>query len=290
MVVGGGYIAIEFAGIFFGVGLNDTQNFEHSGRRWRLFNSSANGFGFDAAIALFIGFVLVLERTPKPHWKHAGFILLLVGLYALYESGTRATMIFALAMIFGYLLMTKGILAFAKITALLIASSVAVGTIASFVTGISAWHHLRLHGDIERISSGRWEAYLGLINEVKMSPLSGYGFGAIGEGFFIYPNNLFYPALAAEIGVIGAIGGAIILFYPAVQLFLKTIVTKLSQRSPDTLTSVYCSFMIGFPLYQFFEFNVLRVSVYHLAFAFAWSWIVFNSSKALQPSANGSLS
>ena len=97
----GAIILNIFGPIDVGIILENNAHLSYQPPRWHFMNMSANGFGFDAAItscSLFIFF----RQTKTLHFKILLFVILLLSIYALLWSGTRAAMLFFLSAVSVY--------------------------------------------------------------------------------------------------------------------------------------------------------------------------------------------
>jgi hypothetical protein len=258
-----------------GVLISNVKHMEYSPPRWRFMNMSANGFGFDAAlVSLFFALSIFYSKTTI--WKLIFGAPLVLSLYALLMSGTRAAIVFYLAAFLAFAILRYGVrtLLFLFFGILfgsaLILISDSLETVTSF---------LRLDGDLRRISSGRWIGIVGMWELFVASPFQGLGFGSADNQFPVGPRNIFYFGLLAEIGLAGFLGALIILAYPAKYVVSYLFKPVFPQDAPF-LFMFSASVLAGFVPYLMFEFDVLRVSVNHQLFFFCWGVIMFYSIKA----------
>jgi hypothetical protein len=255
--------------------ISNMKHMEYSPPRWRFMNMSANGFGFDAAlVSLF--FTLSIFYSKTTIWKLIFGALLVLSLYALLMSGTRAAFIFYLAAFLAFAILRYGVRALlflffgiVFVSALILISD-SLETVTSF---------LRLEGDLETVSSLRWIGIVFMWELFVASPFQGLGFGSVDNQFPVSPNNIFYFGLLAEIGLVGFLGAFIFLAYPAKYVVLYLFKPILSRDAPF-LFMFSASVLAGFVPYLMFEFDVLRVSVNHLLFFFCWGVIMFYSKEA----------
>jgi hypothetical protein len=258
-----------------GVLISNIKHMNHSPPRWRFMNMSANGFGFDAAlVSLF--FTLSIFYSKTTIWKLIFGVLLVLSLYALLMSGTRAAFIFYLSAILAFAILKYGVRALLflffgilSVFALILISD-NLETLTSF---------LRLEGGLDKVTSKRWIGIVGMWELFVASPFQGLGFGSADNQFPVRPSNIFYFGLLAEIGLFGFLGALIILAYPAKYVVLCLFKPILSHDAPF-LFMFSASVFAGFVPYLMCEFDVLRVSVNNQLFFFCWAVVMFYSIKA----------
>lgn len=267
-----GSILLElFGAINIGVTLSNAKHMQFSPPRWRFMNMSANGFGFDAALAS-IFFTLGIFYARNAILKITVGALLIGSLYALFMSGTRAAFIFYLAATLSFAVFRYGarVMLFLLFGAILVALAALWSDYFELVKGF-----LRLNGDLQQISSARWGGIIGMFELFTASPLRGMGFGAADNKFPIYPSNIFYFGLLAEIGIFGLLGALLIMAYPIKLGFASSQKLTLLKEMP-LLVAFSGAVMIGFVPYLLFEFDVLRVSVNNQVYFFCWGVLVFH--------------
>lgn len=267
-----GAIFLNFYGpIDVGIMLENTKH-DTNPPRWHFMNMSANGFGFDAAIASFCLYLLG-RRAKTTLLKLLFLALALVSLYALMCSGTRAAMLFMLSAVIVYETMLGGKLFLYGLLAL---SSLALITVVLFFDIGVFTEFLRLEGDLTQMTSKRWKGVVELWALFLQSPIVGYGFGLADNGIDASPSNIFYMAILVEVGLIGTLGILILFSFPVIKLALAKIFNKCvdftDQQQTVTIWSfcIICSFLIYLP----FEFNVLRVSVNNQMFFFCLFYVL----------------
>lgn len=131
---------------------------------------------------------------------------------------------------------------------------------------------LRIKGDLAQISSQRWGGALELLAHFSKSPIVGEGFGAVDDGFHIWPVNIFYISILVEIGLIGSIGLFIFLYYPAIKITFMRIFSDQVDLDEKINTTVGWSLSVvsAFLVYFWFEFDVFRVSANNQLFFFSF--------------------
>ena len=90
------------------------------------------------------------------------------------------------------------------------------------------------------------------------SPFAGAGFGRA-DASMVRPSNMFYPGMAAEIGLIGAAGVFGAMLYPMVAEFGAPSENRCTFR-PTTHSADGFAVLVGVFIWLFFEFDVVRVS------------------------------
>lgn len=267
-----GSVFLEFFGpIDVGVEL---VNLTHAGSRWRFLNMSANGFGFDAA---FVSLFLAIGVSFAKHVtiRLILIVLLFFSLYALVLSGTRAAYIFFLVALTIFAVIKYGRRAMLVVVGAILFTILFV-FISDSVETVKAF--LRLEGTLERISSNRWVGIVGMWDLFNASPLMGLGFGAADDQFPIYPSNIFYMGLLAEVGIFGFLGVLFILAYP-IKYFVVLPFKLIIPRDAPLLVMCSAAVLAGFVPYLMFEFDVLRVSVNNQLFFFCWGVLMFHFMK-----------
>ena len=243
--------------------------------RWRTLHSSANGFGFDAAVVTVISHCMLLsyDHSFRPRTVRAVFALfLLVGLVALLLSGTRAALLMAL--------LVHAALFFSHYSARL-----QLGVVLALGMSLGLWSlstdagqvaaYLRVFGDMDDITSGRWNAMVNAIDYVLNSPIRGLGFGAADGSFPISPSNLFYFMLPVEIGLIGAVAAGIVMSFP----FWKAGWAVVAQGRQVDIAGLgalekTCLFLVpGIFVWLVAEFDVIRISANNQMFMFGWVFV-----------------
>ena len=267
------FILEYFGPIHIGIELINVKHENFTPNRWHFLSRTANGFGMNAAItfsALYMAGFLVSEWR----WKLIYAGLGIIAAVSLFYSGTRAAFVFAFLSIFAFHHFYFGarfILIF-----IIVLSCAIFSTIAIF--GLSeTLGYLRIGGDLNSISSLRWQGITGLWEIFQSSPLAGKGFGAADNGLPVYPTNIFYVALLVEVGIFGFVGALGVLFLPA-WLCVRQIIEKkqlafLRDKSFLLVFSTCC--LAGFVPYLFLEFNILRVSAVNQLFFFFWGYLYF---------------
>ena len=265
---------LEFFGpINLGFELTNIKHQQYNPKRWHFLSQSANGFGFNASLTLLAAYIASFI-TPDFRNKLLCMILGCVFAVSLFYSGTRAAFIFAFSAIIAFHLFYHS----ARLILIIIFGFVAIFTLCGGIFGMSeVKEFLRIKGDLNAISSLRWQGIVGLWEMFLSSPLVGKGFGAADNGLPVYPTNIFYVALPVEIGIFGFVGVLGVLFLPA-WLCVRQIIQKkqlafLRNKSFLVVFSTCC--LAGFVPYLFFEFNILRVSEVNQLFFFFWGYLYF---------------
>ena len=258
-----------------GVLISNIKHMEYSPPRWHFMNMSANGFGFDAALVS-VFFTLSIFHTKNTIWKLIFGALLVLSLYALLMSGTRAAIVFYLAAFLAFAILRYGLrtLLFLLFGIVFVSALILIGDSLDTVTSF-----LRLEGDLEKVSSLRWIGIVGMWELFVASPFQGLGFGSADNQFPVNPSNIFYFGLLAEIGLFGFLGALIILGFPA-KYVVSYLFKPIFPHDAPFLFMFSVSVLAGFVPYLMFEFDVLRVSVNHQLFFFCWGVIVFYSINA----------
>jgi hypothetical protein len=258
-----------------GVLVSNIKHMNYSPPRWHFMNMSANGFGFDAALVS-VFFTLGIFHTKNTILKLILGALLALSLCALLMSGTRAAFVFYLSVFLAFSILRYGVraLLFLFFGVVLVSALILISNSLETVTSF-----LRFDGDLGRSSSGRWIGIVGMWELFVASPFQGFGFGSADNRFPVYPSNIFYFGLLAEIGLFGFLGALIILAYPAKYVVLYLFKPIFPHDAPF-LFMFSVSVLAGFVPYLMFEFDVLRVSVNHQLFFFCWGVIMFYSIKA----------
>jgi uncharacterized membrane protein len=262
--------ALELTGpIDLGLVFENIKHNEYSPPRWHFLYSSSNGFGFNAAlvlVAVYIAFII----SDKNLERFLFITLGAVALFALISSGTRAAFIFALTSLSFFTLSYFGMRALYWLAFAIIFIFIAISFLIGFEQ-LSAF--LRLDGsNLNNISSGRINGIRGMWALFIESPFQGMGFGAADKSFPVYPTNIFYFALPAEIGVFGSIGVLGIIGLPLYYLFKRAISEKKVSilQSKSYICMFSSSVLVGFIPYLLFEFNIFRVSGVNQLFFFCW--------------------
>ena len=177
-------------------------------------------------------FGAILSRSPAG--KIAFLLVMLAGLLCVYFSGTRAAMLFVLG--------ASALMIITNIPARLIKLAVpfVVGflIVAALLVGIdSILSYLRISEDIQLTTSNRLQGLIGLVDLVVGSPFAGVGFGAADGSMMVRPSNMFYPGMAAEIGLIGAAGVFGAMLYPMVVESLARPQQRTDAPSGPTIFS-----------------------------------------------------
>ena len=267
-----GSVLIKFFGpIDIGCLLANAKHMECVPPRWRFLNMSANGFGFDAAlVSIFLTIGICYAKNIT--FRLVVIMLLCASIYALIMSGTRAAFVFYIAAFITFLILRYDQKSLLFLVAFMVCGAVFIYLIDGVET-LKAF--LRLEGNLNQISSGRWVGIVGMWELIVASPIGGLGFGAADHNFPVVPSNIFYFGVLAEIGLFGFLGALLILAYPA-----KYVVPYLFKPNGFNDASFLFTFSIsvltGFVPYLMFEFDVLRVSANNQLFFFCWGVIVFN--------------
>lgn len=248
----------------------------HEGtNRWRTLHSSANGFGFDAAIVTFVSHCILLsyDHPFRPRLVRAVFaIFLLVGFVALILSGTRAALLVALVVNAGLFFSHHS--ARLRLGAVLAAVlSFLLWNLSSDASQVTAY--LRVMGDMDAITSGRWNAMVSAIDHVLAFPIQGLGFGSADRSFPISPSNLFYFMLPVEIGLMGGVAAGIVMSFPLWKILWMAVVRdrQFCIRNLGALEK-FCLFLLpGIFTWLVAEFDVIRVSANNQLFVFGWVFV-----------------
>lgn len=241
----------------------------HNPPRWHFLDANANGFGFDAALSTLVFGAVALNKWPSK-FSIIPLILAAICAFALYKSGTRAAFIFLFVSSVSMCLMNAGL----KKTFAMVLLSFTVLLLFIYLLGIESIDHIiRFRGGIEAFSSGRIDGIQEMWALFLSSPLIGQGFGFSDSGRSNAPTNIFFLGLLSEIGIVGFVGAIWFASYP-ICLFLGSIrknAINFSEEHTAFLVGLSVSVLIGFFVYLFFEFGVLRVSVYNQLFFLCWS-------------------
>ena len=248
-------------------------NIKHSddfNYRWKFLHSSANGFAFDAALALLVSFSMFLSYRTSVlglMWLCLTFI----ATYVLYKTETRAAMIFTFfgvifSIYFNYHHYRKKIIFGFVITFLTV-----------FLVGFKVFElsdFFRIHGTWNQISTGRLDATINAFRIFIENPIIGVGFGEADRNFPVHPSNIFYASLALELGIFGFVGGLCFIGFPVFSYLKKHSAHRFEQSLYlhfPTIQIISLLICLSWFLYLFFEFNILRVSAYNCIFFFCWS-------------------
>lgn len=226
--------------------------------RWSHFNSYANGLGYDAWIAAIVCLALLASRSRQFRVVAFWFLLPLC-IFVLLKSGTRAAFLALACSSYAYAIMQYGWKRGLAVGALIFC---VMAVMAAFLTYHGLIDLVRFSGDINYMSSGRWDAYLTLLDIFLVSPIVGHGFGSMSYADLRIAPNLFYPSILAELGLLGVAGLMMIMFVP-----LRNIVTKATvlcrrqdQQENDSLMVLAFCLCPGVAVWLLFEFDLLRVS------------------------------
>lgn len=271
-------VFLEFTGAWdFGVLIENKKHFDLEQNRWKFLSNSANGFGLNAAVALST-FCITAMHAQSRSVKYLMIICILISGFALVSSGTRAGYLFTMSSLLVYFLffVKPNILRWSVTVVASIIFLLAV--IVIFKDGLI--EAFRLEGNIDQISSARWDSMIKMSDLIITSPLIGLGFGAMDNSFHIVPNNLFYHGIFLEVGLFGFIGVIGILIYPLFTVFNSAVISH-SQSNKVKKNLIYalslCLFLSFFP-YLIFEFKVMRVSSFNHLFFLFWGVLAFSPS------------
>lgn len=269
----------------FGLGLSLNLMTEGSSTwpRWHFLNMSPNGYGFDVAVCGAFSYAIARERTLSGFFqRHRWFwwFTTLLAVSGLIFSGTRA----------GYLLficfvLANEILFFDKrVRLFLIVASCFLLFCGIFWLDIfEIRRFLRIQETLALTSSGRLDAVLLMIEKVAAEPFHGVGFGgADNSRFGFVPTNSLYPALALELGIIGFMGAVMFMILPIAKIlksFIRNPNGRWSAEGFPLFERVSICFLIGIIGYEFFEFDVFRVSVTNQLFMLCWSVLYFKAAQ-----------
>ena len=249
--------------------------------RWQFLHSSSNGFGLDAALAL-VGLSLLFFHSKGRLLKGLALLSVSGAVICLYYSGTRAAMLFFL------MAATAQIFFIPKIDRKHIVTLSIVGLLIMLVAVLlkgQLIEYFRLSGDMAQITSHRSTAYAKYAELIVNDPFWGQGFGAADKTISFHPQNLFYPGIFAELGLIGFLGCMIILGTPA-GLILRNRKKLFEALSGNDIllfrfaVSVY----FGYAGWLFAEFDILRVSASNQIFFFCWSLVLFVGASLVRTS------
>ena len=266
-----GSVFLEFFGpIDVGFLLANTKHMHYSPPRWHFLNTSANGFGFDAAlVSVFL--TIGIFYAKRIIIRLVAILLLCTSVYALIMSGTRSAFVFYIAASLTFLILRYG----PKVMLFLIAGVVCGTVFVYLIDGVEILKgFLRLEGNLNQISSKRWVGIVGMWELFVASPFAGLGFGSADKNFPVKPSNIFYLAMLAEIGLFGFLGALMVLAYPAKHVILCLFKPDVLNDAPF-LIMLSTPVLAGFVPYLMFEFDVLRVSVNNQLFFFCWGVLVF---------------
>jgi hypothetical protein len=258
----------------WGIIFENSLHKNYSPERWYFLNSSANGFGLDAALTSITAFCFIF--WSKSNLKIALSILLFVaGSWVLFNSGTRAALILYIVAITAF-----SIFAMNNKLSLLI-------TIGLFILVISVIklfdipmieNYFRIWGDLDNISGGRVSSMVKMWNMFLESPIIGKGFGFADRGVSFQPSNIFYSALLMEIGILGTFGVLLALLHPLAKKSFGWLLqnTLGALKSVPPIKSWSLCILFGFIPYLIFEFNVLRVSATNQLLMVCWIIVFFD--------------
>ena len=246
-----------FGPLDLGVIFENSTHKGYSPERWHFLNSSANGFGLDAAITCITTYYFLRKQT-LPIYILIMLLLFAASIWVLLQSGTRAAYVFFIATVamYEFLVSNKRLLKI-KIVSALICTVTFV-----FIYGLdNLLIKLRLNGNLQTISSTRYGGMVDLWELFLHSPFRGAGFGAADFGLDISPTNLFYLGMMVEVGIFGTIGAVMLVVYPIVLLFFQRNLRGMLIDSKNNHFPVWAICIVaGFIPYLLFEFNIFRVS------------------------------
>ena len=263
-----------FGPVNIGIVIENSLHVSYTPPRWFFLNSSANGFGLDAALASITAFCFIF--WSKSNLKIAlSIFLFVVGSWVLFNSGTRAAFVLYCVAISTFSIR----ITVSKLPMFLIAALLILVPASTWLFDITMLkNYFRIWGDINKISAGRASSIVEMWNMFLGSPIVGNGFGFADRGIDFHPSNIFYTALLTEIGAWGTLGCLLAILYPVV----KQGIVWLSQSSlvpinfePPVHSWAPC-ILFGFTPYLFFEFNVLRVSATNQLWMMCWCITFFN--------------
>lgn len=249
---------LHFVGpLDLGVILENSTHKNYFPERWYFLNSSANGFGLDAAIVCIT--IYYFLRKQKPVLTTLIFLLLFIAsVWVLVQSGTRSAYVFTVVAIgtYEYLISNTRNIKIKLVTVLILITSII------FIYSIEdTLIRLRLVGDLSEITSGRYDGVVDMWKLIIQSPFLGQGFGAADFGLDIYPTNLFYLGMMVEVGIFGAIGAVMLVVYPIFLLFSQRNLRGMLIGSKNIHFPVWAICIVaGFIPYMLFEFSIFRVS------------------------------
>lgn len=253
-----------FGPLDWGIIFENSLHKNYSPERWYFLNSSANGFGLDAAICCITAYCFLRKKTSFLNILIM-LLIFMTSVWVLLQSGTRAAYVFLIAAVVTYEFLAKN-----KNFIIVMIFSVFI-SIAGFIFVYghkSLLSALRLGGDLRSMTSTRYEGMVGLWELFIQSPFRGSGFGAADFGLGVQPTNLFYFGMLAEVGVFGTLGALLFLFYPLYLIFLQRIKGLSLCNANNSQFSIWATCILaGFIPYLLFEFNVLRVSASNQLFS-----------------------
>ena len=273
----GAFILETIGPINVGITLYNIKQSQFNPARWHFLYSSANGFGFSAAL-VFSAFYVAGFMFKNTVERVVYFALAGIGLYALIYSGTRASFIFALICIFVFHLFhykVRFFLYFILLLSLVVFALISIGGVSNILD------FLRINGNLNQISSTRWVGIENLWDLFTASPFSGLGFGAADNGLSVNPTNIFYVALLVEIGIFGFVGAVGFIFLPILFLGKKIFIDRRFNvlQGQNYLAVLSTCIIFAFIPYLMFEFNVLRVSAVNQLFFFCWGFSLLSLQK-----------
>ncbi len=237
--------------------------------RWRFLHSSANGFGFDAFVCC-ISSTCGIFLSTKIKSKLLFFASLTVALYALIMSETRSAMLAYLVFVTIYCGLAYRL---KNVFALSCFVGLPGAILLLFLGGDEIRSFLRVYGDLNQISSGRYDAYKQMLQIIVTFPFEHVGFGNISEGVDFAPTNLFFPGIIIELGVLG--GAAVILFccFPIIRCIkiFHALKKKTSHQPLDLMIVAFASALL---CWQLFEFDLFRVSATNQIFFICWGYVL----------------
>lgn len=245
----------------------------HSGyviERWHTAYRYANEFGINAAILAVVSCFAFADINSRVSRATQGVILMVIlaAGFATIMSGTRTAFVFAILCFFMLPFIWPS-----KAMKRIVTFSVFLSLILAFANWETLSAFLRLGSDTAHdISSFRTGGWFILIGAFEAYPLTGMGFGAVDGGISTdLPLNMMYLGLLAELGIFGGAALTLMLLYPFMIFAFEWI--KRPNIGLELNAFELFSVLAGTALLaiQVFEFNIARVSSYHLFFMVTWS-------------------
>ena len=236
--------------------------------RWQYLHSSANGYGFDAAIVGLISACFIKFY----HWKTIipAVTGLVLGTIVLYFTQTRAAM---LLMFVGFAVLYLLFLSKQQRLIVSAATLLVVPLFFVFFDIADLKVYFRIEDSMGLTTSGRSSAMVAALSVFGESPIIGSGFGSADKSMPFNPTNLFYFLIPVEIGLLGALGVLGTLtscLSPLIrQALTKNAWEHLNQANLLASLSLVAYFAILASMVA--EFSIFRISATNQIFFFFWS-------------------
>lgn len=256
-----------------------------SSHRLYTLHSSPNGFGYDACLATIVLAWLALCSQSKFATRIL-ICFLCLAITCLVVSGTRAALFSCVVGIFTLFFLysnSKRHLIWLAALGISICVSFAYLLLVNLPFSDVLGDYLRVNGDLDNISSGRWSAMLEMIEIIVKSPIFGVGFGSADLDFPVSPSNLFYFSLAVEIGLLGAVSATLILLYPIwLTWCCRHTLTKTHQMDANVI-KLCIAWIFTNLAWLLFEFDAFRISANNQNLVFFWSLLLLYARGKHQP-------